>query len=294
MPPEEIIVVDAESTDDTLERVRHFKDAVRLIQQPKAGISAGRNEGIRSARHDWIAFLDGDDEWLPDYLENQRGLLARNPHLVWSGTNYYIRQYETGKRAPAVDPRRARDYLKNKDFVPDYLEIPRKSICSQTDGFIIRKSVLEEIGMFDTSLVIAEDVDLFFRIAYRYPEFGYLPDPHTVYHNRRPGSTTQQYKHEDHYLQMAERQMRFAAQYNREEAFRPIAAKIIRGWLRAAVKDQRIFDVRATLTKYHRLLSVSDQARLYLLTLLPRLTLGYFTLKAQWKNRARRDKGCKI
>ena len=104
-PPEEIIVVDAESTDDTLERVRHLKDAVRLIQQPKAGISAGRNEGIRSARYDWIAFLDGDDEWLPDYLENQRGLLARNPHLVWSGTNYYIRQYETGKQAPAVDPR---------------------------------------------------------------------------------------------------------------------------------------------------------------------------------------------
>jgi glycosyltransferase involved in cell wall biosynthesis len=68
-PPDEVIVVDDGSTDDTRAAVEAYGHAVRYLHQANAGCSSARNHGVRAASGDWIAFLDADDVWLPAHLE---------------------------------------------------------------------------------------------------------------------------------------------------------------------------------------------------------------------------------
>src|SRR5262249_52053928 len=67
-PAGQLIVVDDGSTDETSELLRRYGDAIQYVYQENAGASAARNRGIALARHPWIAFLDSDDYWTPNYL----------------------------------------------------------------------------------------------------------------------------------------------------------------------------------------------------------------------------------
>ncbi|MBM2835200.1 MAG: glycosyl transferase [Candidatus Brocadiaceae bacterium] len=65
----EIIVVDDGSTDGTRDVLEPYRDRIRYMYQDNKGVSAARNTGIQESRGEWIAFLDSDDEWLPNKLE---------------------------------------------------------------------------------------------------------------------------------------------------------------------------------------------------------------------------------
>ncbi len=78
-PPDELLVVDDGSTDDTAERVRAELPGVRVIEQENRGVSAARNAGIRAATGTWIALLDSDDEWLPEKLDRQLRAVTTEP-----------------------------------------------------------------------------------------------------------------------------------------------------------------------------------------------------------------------
>jgi glycosyltransferase involved in cell wall biosynthesis len=76
----EIILVDDGSTDNTRELVQNkYGDQVRYVYQENQGIPGARNTGIKNAQGDYIAFLDSDDYWHPNKLEQQMALIAEHP-----------------------------------------------------------------------------------------------------------------------------------------------------------------------------------------------------------------------
>jgi glycosyltransferase involved in cell wall biosynthesis len=96
-PGDEIIVIDDGSTDGTESTLTSYRNAIRYVKTDNRGAGAARNLGVRTAVHDWIAFLDSDDEWMPDHLDIHRSFLAKSD-VLFSFSNFDI-HYEgaTGK-----------------------------------------------------------------------------------------------------------------------------------------------------------------------------------------------------
>lgn len=102
--PFEIIVVDDGSTDHTDHVVEPYRSAVRYVRQSNGGEAAARNAGFELARGKWVAFLDADDVWKPQKLEQQLVALADSDDVVCLHTGYFVFGSEsgTGETPPAV------------------------------------------------------------------------------------------------------------------------------------------------------------------------------------------------
>ena len=77
----EIIIVDNNSSDKTISFVKNNFKKVKVINEKKIGVSHARNLGIKNCRYEWIAFLDSDDEWMPDKINKQFAFLKKKKIL---------------------------------------------------------------------------------------------------------------------------------------------------------------------------------------------------------------------
>ena len=164
----EILLVDDGSTDRSKEIIQAYvrKDPARLryIYQANQGPGAARNHAIREARGEYLAFLDADDLWMPQRLEEGVRVLDARPEiaLVHAQT---IRIGEKGE--PTEQAERDERYLSGNIF--KYLLTRKAHITCPT--VLLRKSCLAEAGIFDESpqCIGVEDRDLWLRVTRRYP-----------------------------------------------------------------------------------------------------------------------------
>lgn len=166
----EIIVADDGSTDDTPHVVSQFGSAVIYLVLPHRGQPAAtRNAGLRAAEGEYVAFLDSDDLFLPGKLALQLAAFEQHPEvgLVYSN-GYFFRD------DPGVPTGRALDGMPTPsgDALADLL----RGNFLTSPVVLIRRACLEAVGPFDEdpALFVAEDYELWLRVAARFP-FVYVP-----------------------------------------------------------------------------------------------------------------------
>lgn len=174
-PHTEVIVVDDGSSDNTAEIVRTLDPRVNYLPQTNQGASAARNNGIKLARGSYIAFLDSDDFWNSDKLEKQLACFHQYPDIGMVDTN--VRFLDA--QGTTVDPPREFIYVKPAQNRMRDLAYLFQYPYLGTPTVMIRKSILDTVGYFDTSLKTAEDIDLWLRVAEVAPAY-YLAEKLTT------------------------------------------------------------------------------------------------------------------
>ena len=156
--PFEMIIVDDGSEDGTRDWIKETYPSIKYIYQSNNGVSSARNKGIRSSRGSWIALLDSDDEWMPEKLEEQFISINENPGSLFCHTNeIWIRN---GVRVNQMK--------KHKKYGGNIFKYCLDMCRISPSSSLIKKEVFEDVGLFDESLTVCEDYDLWLRITANY------------------------------------------------------------------------------------------------------------------------------
>jgi len=188
----EIIVVDDGSRDNSCAVIREKYPQVRLEQQANAGAAAARNRGIELARGEWVAFLDADDFWLPGKLAAQMAQLAQHPECGMNYTAWHVwPSSDVGPAPELLQQVRAQGEEPARWEGASGWVYPQLLLdCVVWTGTVMAKrSLLQELGGFDTSLRVGEDYDLWLRasrvtpiLRVNYPYALYRIHPQSITH----------------------------------------------------------------------------------------------------------------
>mgnify|MGYP001168775202 CR=1 FL=1 len=173
-PHWELIIWDDGSIDQTAELVRSFSDGrIRYFYGPNHGVASARNQAIGCSVGEYIAFLDSDDEWLPEKLARQVAVLDRYPEIDalfadFVNINLANRQEGIGFQQNAVSMKLLhRKLLEDQVYLIEghFLEALLQANFIATDSMVLRKSILPAAGVFDAGLRHSEDFELWVRLG---------------------------------------------------------------------------------------------------------------------------------
>lgn len=172
----EIVVVDDGSTDGTGETAQGF-DGVRYVLQPHLGEAATRNRGLDEAAGEFVAFLDADDEWLPQKLAHQLKFMKSLESSFSYTDSYLVRDGRRQRYSALARPRQGQIL---EALIDDWLE--QAFITNNT--VVAARALLQSVGGFERGLPTASNADygLWLKLALSGTRFDYLDEPLAVYH----------------------------------------------------------------------------------------------------------------
>lgn len=183
----EVIIINDGSTDGSEGIVQKIEDQrLRLISQENLGVSAARNEGIKESKFEWISFLDGDDEWMPNYLENVNLAIQKlkGVDLILSGR--FSQDFFSKKRVDETP----KDYL-GKITQIDFFKNPH--VFAHISAATVKKEILtsnfSQWGSFIVGQKYNEDFIFLFRLAL-HVKVGFIGKPLSIYNGGVEGQAT--------------------------------------------------------------------------------------------------------
>jgi glycosyltransferase involved in cell wall biosynthesis len=162
----EVLLVNDCSTDASEQIVKRFNDRrIQLIQhQINKGLSASRNTGIRSAKANYIAFLDADDLWKPSFLEKIDLLINQYPDASLFATKYEVLHKEN--RIVTHDFK-LKDFAKH-GIITNFFESNLNQSIYYPSCLCVKKSIFEDVGYYNEDVNYSEDVDFNLRVHAKY------------------------------------------------------------------------------------------------------------------------------
>ena len=159
LPDWELVIVDDGSADNSAKIILGIDDArIRLLSQPNSGAAAARNRGLAEAQGEFVAFLDSDDTWHPEFLEQMLKALQASPKGVLAYCGWQNLYPDGSSGEPFVPP----------DYEPlDRAETFLGGCRWPIHGALVRRVEIEAVGAFDETLKASEDYDLWLRLVPR-------------------------------------------------------------------------------------------------------------------------------
>lgn len=175
----EIIVVNDGSTDNGQEIVEGIRDPrIRLINQPNQGVSIARNRGIEESRYPYIAFLDADDEWKPDFLAHIQMLYNNFPDCGAYATSYEIIDPKNIVLYPNLGSIPPEPWI---GIIPNLFQLMQRNSPFCASSIAIPRNVLLLLNGFPEGIQQGEDRILWTRLGIKY-SIAFSPSPQAIYH----------------------------------------------------------------------------------------------------------------
>lgn len=163
----EIVVVNDGSTDGSEKIIERIADPkIRLINQPNGGVASARNKGFAEARAEYVALLDADDQWEPQFLETMAKMIADFPDCAIFGVDYVMRKPDGSSISTII---RGLDFEGDSGEIKNYFQVASQSnppLCSSS--VVINRDAMLAVGGFPVGIKSGEDLITWARLAARY------------------------------------------------------------------------------------------------------------------------------
>jgi len=178
----EIIVVNDGSTDNGVDVIKKCfsQDKIKIVEQQNKGVSVARNVGVKHSLYEFIAFIDGDDEWEPEYLSNMKQAID----LYQDASMFCSAGIATAKHLVYN-----RISKKHKDLIVEIDFFQNPHIFLHTSAVLVKKTMFNKAGGFKAGMKRNEDYALFFSIALLTPVI-YIGKPLSIYVGDVEGQAT--------------------------------------------------------------------------------------------------------